>query len=76
MKKFYGAWVEPVFDENNECSDGDYWRQYGSLEDAVSENPGLPIYLMTPKRLGKFRSETVVVKIKEIKKAKKRLGKK
>lgn len=47
---------------DEDCS---FWMQYDSLEDAVNEHTGEPIYTARPRLLGKFRKKMVIKRIKK-----------
>lgn len=57
-----GSKIYLVFDD----SDGNYWQQFKSLEDAVSEcGDGCEVWCAIPYLLGKFKCKAEIVKIKQ-----------
>lgn len=68
-KKQFLVWSEEGADEPG---DG-WWQMYDSLEDAVSENgDGTEVWTMLPTKLGTYKREVSMVKVRKKIKAKKR----
>ena len=66
-KTVFGIW-----EGDYTTTDGDFWNQYDSLEDAVADKgDGCEVYALEPRYLGKFKRKVEMVKIKRRKKARK-----
>ncbi len=58
---------EKVFLVWQDGVDQQFWNQYESLEDAVSDNQEVEIYEAIPKLLGKFKVVAQKLKVKKVK---------
>lgn len=54
-KKFFLTWEPEVKNAEGELTDGGYWNQHDTLEDAYNQEEDAEIYEATPKRLGRFK---------------------
>lgn len=62
--KIYLVWNEDDVNEDN--SDGAYWEQFNTIEDAVStRGDGCEVWVAEPRLLGVYKRKVEMVKVKK-----------